>query len=284
MPPYIVQNLCTRYNEKHPSHGVEARKFILTLPTKLVTSFFTPTLEKIAECLREIKDDSDLEDLYRVYIVGGFSRSPLLRDKVRAALGHPGYSIVQVHEPDTAIVKGAVMYFERSTVFNSRKAKLTYGVSQSVPFLESDVEHQRRRKAGRTFETDENGLYLGGVFGAHIKAGDDVPTGGVCAQIDYFPLLKSQKTMTSKVYASPDKNPTFVDEDGCFEVGRVTFELDTKPKTLKERGYRVEFIFGGPELTVKILHLTEEREIADAVMIMSRAPSSFWKGSRRLPS
>lgn len=202
--------------------------------------------------------------------MGGFSRSPLLREVVRAELHQPGCSIVPVHEPDVAVVKGAVMYFDRSTVFNSRKARLTYGTRVNLPFDRTIAEHWSRRVAGRTYTNQLGETYIGGCFDVFINKGDDLPGGGMLTRRAQRPVSKEHTNVTVAVFATSKKNPSFVDEEGCFEVGQVTFDLDMT-KDYEERGFRVEFTFGGPELTVKILHQTEEREIAEAVMIMKRA-------------
>ncbi|CAN0492786.1 unnamed protein product, partial [Scytosiphon promiscuus] len=86
------------------------KNFNITLPATLVKSFFDGTLQKIAGCLRRIKDETSLGNLHQVYVVGGFSRSPLLLEMVQTVFDQPGCSVVRVHEPDLAIVKGAVMY------------------------------------------------------------------------------------------------------------------------------------------------------------------------------
>ncbi|CAB1102249.1 unnamed protein product [Ectocarpus sp. CCAP 1310/34] len=266
-----MENLRTSYNDgKPPSLHVGGGKFNVTLPTTLVTSFFEPTLDKIAECLRRIKRESSLHDLYRVFVVGGFSRCPMLREVVRTGLDLPAGRVVLVHEPDLAIVKGAVMYFNRSTIFNSRKARYTYGTNCVVPFNDSIAEHRRRRAAGMC-ATHNGKTCLPNAFSVYIRKGDDIPVGGILKRRSYIPLKNSQQAMSFPVYGSSERNPSFADEKGCFEVGRVSFALDMT-KQFEKRGIIGEVTFGGPELIVKILD-SEEREMTDGVMTMSRAPA-----------
>eukprot|EP00903_Cladosiphon_okamuranus_P010118 g9582.t1 len=266
-----MEELRTRYNDGRPSSlHVGGGKFNLTLPTTLVASFFTPTLQKIAQCLRRIKRESSLHDLHRVFVVGGFSRCPMLRRVVKDGLDLPEGRVVEVNEPDLAIVKGAVMYFDRSTIFNSRKARYTYGTDITVPFNDSIAEHRRRRAAGLISEYDGK-MHVSNGFSVYIKKGDDIPVGGVLKRRTYVPLRKSQARMSFIVYGSSEKSPSFADEKGCFEVGRVSFALDMT-KDFEKRGIFGEVTFGGPELTVRILDM-EEREMTDAVMAMSRAPA-----------
>ncbi|CAM9650836.1 unnamed protein product, partial [Hapterophycus canaliculatus] len=162
-------------------------------------------------------------------------------------------------EPDTAIVKGAVMFAEKATMFNSRKARLTYGNRFGVPFNDKDPEHRRRRDKGGIFINESGAAYINGGFDVHISIGDDIPADGVLTRRSYIPLSLDKTRTSVSIYASRSRNPKFADEDGCFEVGEVSFGLDTTKKTVEDRSYRVELAFGGPELTVKILHDTEER-------------------------
>ncbi|CAM9887909.1 unnamed protein product, partial [Hapterophycus canaliculatus] len=233
--------------------------FMVTLQTALVKSFFKPTLEKIAECLGEIGRDPAMRDLHRVYVVGGFSRCPLLREMVQAALQRPSCRVVQAHEPDIAIVKGAVMFAENATMFNFRKARLTYGSKVWIPVDEKNPEHRRRRAEGKTSVNANGKTCIPGGFDAHIAIGDDIPADGILTRRPYHPMALTDERSTIEIFASRWRNARFVDEDGCFKVGEVSFDLDMTKKTIDGRAYRVELAFGGPELAVKILHQKEER-------------------------
>ncbi|CAM9472302.1 unnamed protein product [Ectocarpus fasciculatus] len=272
-----LEDLRTRYNRgESRGNRVDGRGYMVELPTTLVKSFFTPTLDSIARCLRSIKGETALRNLHRVFVVGGFSRSPLLMKVVRAELQHGSCRVVEVSEPDIAIVRGAVKYFDESAVFNSRKARLTYGARALYPFDGKNAEHRRRRDAGKTLKyEDRDEVMVDGCFNPHIRIGEDIPTNGVTSRELYTPVSLENETNCIKVYASSARDPAFVDEDSCFNLGNINFDLDMTKKTRQERAYRVEFTFGGPELTVKILHRTEETQIADAVMTLSRVPKSY---------
>ncbi|CAM9775580.1 unnamed protein product, partial [Hapterophycus canaliculatus] len=102
-----LEGLRARHNGNVPSsYRVGGKKFMVNLSPALVKSFFNPTLDKIAECLREVGRDPTMQDLHRVYVVGGFSRCPLLREVVQRELQRPTCRVVHAHEPDIAIVKG----------------------------------------------------------------------------------------------------------------------------------------------------------------------------------
>ncbi|CAM9635397.1 unnamed protein product [Ectocarpus sp. 8 AP-2014] len=267
-----MEELRTRYNSSRSTpHTVAGRNFAVVLPAALVSSFFTRTLGKIAQCLRNISGTSALRNLHRVYLVGGFSRSPLLKNMAREELQRITRCVVDVHEPDLAIVRGAVMYPTMSTVFNSRKAKLTYGISVSTKFDGTIPEHVKRRAAGKTFLMEDK-VWLSDYFSAHVTVGDDIPSDGVLTCRGYIPVGETSMRSTVNIYATSKTRPRYVDEPGVFMVGEVTFGLDMTKPTREERGYRVEMTFGGTELKVRVLHRTGDEQIRDAMMNVLRAP------------
>ncbi|CAM9221182.1 unnamed protein product [Ectocarpus sp. 12 AP-2014] len=267
-----MEELRTRYNSSRSTpYTVTGKNFAVVLPAALVSSFFTPTLEKIAQCLRNISGMSALRNLHRVYLVGGFSRSPLLKSMAREELQRVTRCVVDVHEPDLAIVRGAVMYPTMSTVFNSRKAKLTYGIGASFKFDGTIPEHVKRRAAGKTLLIEDE-VWVSNCFSPHVTVGDDIPSDGVLTCRGYTPLSDTSTSNIVAIYASSKSRPRYVDEPGVFRVGEVTFDLDMTKPTREERSYRVEMTFGGTELKVRVLHRTDDEQIRDAMMNVFRAP------------
>ncbi|CAM9867376.1 unnamed protein product [Ectocarpus sp. 12 AP-2014] len=267
-----MEELCTQCNSSQSTqHNVTVKNFVVTLPAALVSSFFTPTIKKIASCFRQINGMSALRDLHRVYLVGGFSRSPLLKSMAREELQRVTRSVVDVHEPDLAILRGAVMYPSMSTVFTSRKARLTYGVNDSLEFDGTNPEHVERHTAGKTTLIG-NTVYVSGCFSTLVNAGDDIPGDAVMTSRSYTPVSETDTTSTLGIYATSARRPSFVDEPGIFVVGEVTVDLDMTKPTAEERSFRVEIAFGGTELTVRVLHDASGEEIRDAVLNIWRAP------------
>ncbi|CAM9859946.1 unnamed protein product, partial [Hapterophycus canaliculatus] len=207
-----IEGLRARHNDGLPSaYRVGGKKFMVNLSTTVVTSFFTPMLEKIGNCLQQVKENPDIGELHRVYVVGGFSRCPLLREVVEDVFQESSCSVVQVHEPDIAIVKGAVMFFDHSTVFNSRKARLSYGVAILAGFDDKNPKHLRRRDAGDTSTHTNGRTCVDNAFDVHIAIGDDIPADGILSRRCYRPFSLPQKTGVVRIYASTERGPEFVD-------------------------------------------------------------------------
>ncbi|CAM9242947.1 unnamed protein product [Ectocarpus sp. 8 AP-2014] len=267
-----MEGLRTRYNSSRSTPYIVAGKnFMVTLPAALVSSLFTPTIEKIGQCLRKISGMSALRNLHRVYLVGGFSRSPLLKNMAREELQRVTRCVVDVHEPDLAIVRGAVMYSTMSTVFNSRKARLTYGVNQLLRFDDTNPEHVKRRDAGKT-ELIEDTVWLSDSFCSHVHVGDDIPSDGVLTSRSYVPVRMTQSRSTHSVFATSQTRPSFLDEPGFVKVGEVAIDVDMTKSTREERRYCIEMTFGGTELLVRVVNHETGGPIRDAVFNVLRAP------------
>ncbi len=107
------QELRTAYNEMNANKDgwqIRGRHFKVILPCALVKSFFAPSLNKISTCLDELKRNRSLTGLKYVFMVGGFSSSPLVQAAVRSSFEEiEGCRVVVALQPEVAIVKGAAV-------------------------------------------------------------------------------------------------------------------------------------------------------------------------------
>lgn len=248
------------YNNSHqdvPELHVKGGKFLVVLQSGLVSSFFTPTLTRIANCLRRLKHDPDLSELQQVHLVGGFSSSPLVQNVARAELeGDNCRVFTETLRPDVAIVRGAVLFANNTEVFKLRKARLTYGVRATAPFDRGDPEHVRRRLS----ENRCGGMEVIDCFSRHIEVGDDIPLDGACEMQIYAPLFAHQSDVTVQILGSHKRGIMYPDSGTSFTLGEVKVPLDmTEP--FAARGVQVQFIFGGTEFSAKCFCIKTEEEI-----------------------
>ena len=215
---------------------------LVVLPSSLVNSFFEPTIANIANCLRDIKRDPRLGSLQRVFLVGGFSSSPLIQVAARAELEAGGCAVVAALRPDVAIVRGAVLFANKAEVFTTRKARLTYGVVSCTRYNGLNPEHVRRRSASPHF--GEDGKERIDIFSSHIKVGEDIPHDGVCPVQAYSPIDSTQSEICFRILASHRSDTMFPDEDSTFPVGQLTVPVDMTT-TFTRRGVKVSRGSGG---------------------------------------
>ena len=225
---------------------MKGSKFIVVLPSSLVRSFFEPTIANITNCLRDMKGDELLGDLRYVFLVGGFSSSPLIQAAARAELELEGCAMIAALRPDVAIVRGAVLFANNAKVFTSRKARLTYGVVVNMDYDRRDPEHVRRRSTSfRSFGKAK----MIPIFSHHINVGEDIPQDGVCPVQVYYPNSPWQLEARVDILASHKKDIAFPDEDSTFPIGNVLVPLDMDmAASYHDRGVKVGPVTGQQRL------------------------------------
>lgn len=73
-------------NSQEPRLRVKGGKYLVVLPSALVESFFSPTIKNIVNCLGDLKRNKSLAGLKYIFLVGGFSSSPLVQAAARSEL------------------------------------------------------------------------------------------------------------------------------------------------------------------------------------------------------
>lgn len=248
--PLNPQESCTAHNGRNkadPNLHVTHKRFFVDLPSTLVRSFFAPTIANIATCLRSLKRDASMNGLKYVFLVGGFSSSPLIQAVARAELEGDGCTVVPTLRPAVAIVRGAVLYANNAKAFKTRIASLTYGLKAKRVLDPEDPQHIRRRP--RFPRVDADGREMIDVFSTHVKVGDEVPADGACSRRTYRPVSSSQPMVTLEVMASHEKDIAFPDKGAVFTLAHLTVPVDMTA-SFDQRGVEVQFVFGGTEFSV----------------------------------
>lgn len=216
------------YNDEHDQDSqlhVKGSKFIVVLPSPLVRSFFAGTIKNIVTCLNGLKSNESLGGLKYVFLVGGFSSSPLIQQAARGVLARDVCAVVVALRPEVAIVRGAVLFANNAAAFTTRKARLSYGVNSTTVYNGDDPEHVRRRQESPL--VDRNGKERIPTFSCHLEVGDDIlQQDGACSMQSYAPLRTNQSVVTLEILASHRAGIKFPDKDATFSLGRVTVPLE----------------------------------------------------------
>ena len=211
----------------------------------LAKEIFDEAVQKIVDKTSELVKGKDVIDA--IVMVGGFSESPYLKDRMNkmfdAKYMYKGPKMLHVlspNEPASAVIKGAVMYGHQPKAIDSRICKYSYGIARVMRFKEYHKESKRFTANGVDWCDD--------LFNKHIEVGQTVRTDDVFKDEEYFPVTGEMRQAVLEVYASPNHNPTYIDDPGCQPVGLIRIELtggDVKAKVL------VKLIFGGTELRIE---------------------------------
>eukprot|EP00803_Ostreobium_quekettii_P011636 evm.model.scf_225.2 EVM.evm.TU.scf_225.2 scf_225:108068-110896(+) len=249
---FEVEGLVANWNANNPSSKAEAFSLsILGLSFNLMMSFFEGPVERIVDKLNAAMtsplSSAALKDISLVVIAGGFSRSPVLQKRVKENFDGKPVKVVVCRHPDLAIVKGAAAFGARPSVFESRKAKYTYGIGCSVVFDASKPLHEEYR--GRKYVGMDGKVRLD-IFDVHGRAGDDIPVGGKSKRRRYCAATDDQGEIVFSILISKDPDVFLWEDSGVQELGSWTLKVDMSVP-FEERWYQVEYLFGETETVCK---------------------------------
>ncbi|XP_052281336.1 heat shock 70 kDa protein 12B-like [Dreissena polymorpha] len=148
-------------------------------------------------------------------------------------------------EPSQAVLNGAVVYGHRPLAIAERVCKYTYGIGRMMKFKPHHPAHRKVKIDGLD--------YCDGIFNKHIEVGTKIRVAEDAEKAvvhKYFPTTTAMKQAVLDVYASPFKDPMFVDDHGCQLVGLIKLDIDSHGDIYSE--LLVKMMFGGTELQVQV--------------------------------
>ncbi|XP_060070185.1 heat shock 70 kDa protein 12A-like [Ylistrum balloti] len=200
---------------------------------------FKPTIDGIIKHMEGILQQGTFQDVGNILMVGGFAECELVQSAIRKKFGKK--RIIVPDEAGLAVLKGAVLFGHVPRIISSRVAQHTYGI-QSWPAFDP-----RRHPASKK-------VLINGVerckdaFFKYIEIGQQVTPGHSESQV--FQALKpDEATLECTVYVSNERNPVFVDDEGCTRLGLLTVPLD--PTRTGAVEVEETLIFGETELHVQ---------------------------------
>ncbi|KAH3840692.1 heat shock 70 kDa protein 12A-like isoform X1 [Dreissena polymorpha] len=234
----------------HPKYGgkITCAGDKMRVDADLIIALFSKTCYAIVKHIRDLLQNTSTRDTSTFLMVGGFSESPMLQDAIKK--GFPDKKVVVPPDAGLTVLKGAVIFGHNSKMIVSRIAKYTYGFKCWQQFDPSI--HPKERK-----EVRNNRYEVQGCFDKIVEVGQPVSPDSPIGPQQYSPQ-ENEEWFSAKLFASPNKNPLFVDEEGTLRIGEV--EVDCRDDKGNVSSADVYLIFGGTELEVKAVHSDTGRE------------------------
>lgn len=212
-----------------------------------VTSLFDSVVNSILEVIERQRGLALAEDpsagREQMIVVGGFARSPYLRDAIAHRFGEDA-RIILPEDPAVAVLGGAVHFAYDPSVIWGRRSKYTYGFSYSLIFRDG-VDPETKRW------TDEYGdERCGQRFCVMVRRGDAIPVNltRTCTVL----ALPSFTESTHGLFVTYAPEPVYTDEEGVDQIGTVTVDVSaSQGKVEGRRYYEVTFLFGTTEIEVE---------------------------------
>ncbi|KAL4230976.1 Heat shock 70 kDa protein 12A [Mactra antiquata] len=215
----------------------------LRIDAEVFKGLFKMCSEKIVEHILSLLKFPEIKDTKNFLMVGGFSESEMMQDAIMKAL--PNRNVIIPDEAGLTVLKGAVIFGHRPVAITSRCSRYTYGINISPPFDPALHSADRKVNVGNMERCRD-------VFKKYIQEGDVVQVGEPRSG-KHITLAPHQREMQLNIYASPKREPTYVDEDDSEYLGRVIVELPDSDERIR---VEVTMVFGETELTVQAQELT----------------------------
>lgn len=217
----------------------------LTLSFSCVDNLFAKVCDGIVDHINKLLGKHQEQKIKTVLMVGGFSESQYLQDKMKDAF--PNIEMVTPNDAGLAVLKGAVLYGHDPKAIVSRIARFSYGVSSLVRY---DVKKHSPQKNKIVDDVE----YCTDLFSKHITKGEKLNIDEAQACQTYSPVSKAQTSIRFCVYKSEDTDPKYIDDEGCRFVGK--FDVDIPDSTDgADREVLVSFMHGNTELKVEAKNL-----------------------------
>ncbi|XP_045215508.2 heat shock 70 kDa protein 12B-like [Mercenaria mercenaria] len=240
---------------------VEIIKDKIRVSTDIFVNLFNGSVRHIVAHLKEMMKDEKLTKVNVVLMVGGYSESHVLQNSIKEAF--PNFQVIIPLSAASVVLRGALIFGHTPMAITERVVKYTYGVDYSTTFKEGLHQEYRRRRYGDS-KTD----YCYNAFKKYVEHGQVVKTGETHKKIVFYTTHKNQNKICFNIFASHLKDPLYVDDSGCFRIGKVTIEF-AEPDDKPQRPVSCSMFFGGTEIIVEAEDgKTGRREISQLQMLI----------------
>lgn len=220
--------------------------------------FFDPAIDGIIKHMESILYQSNFSHVKNILMVGGFSECEILQEKIKNRLTQK--RIIIPEEAGLAVLKGAVLCGHIPRAISGRVARYTYGI-QSWPMF-NDRFHPASKRV-----TVGTSVRCRDVFFKFIEIGQQVTPGHRESQV-FQVLNPSDNTLECTVFASTERDPQFVDDASCSQLGILTVPFTRPTNSTQAVEIEETLIFGETELRVKAKDLSTGQEYEAALNLL----------------
>lgn len=226
----------------------------------LIKECFTKSVEEIISHLRMLFSSKKLrgKSIGTILMVGGFSQSPILYDRIKSAF--PNMEVICPQDAVLAIVKGAVMFGNNPRLIRERICPRTYGICVNEPF--DSTQHPLHLKCiveGQEKCTD--------IFKIIVNKGQQLVVGESVFDVHCYPTHSYDTEASVEVYETSVPNPKYTIDDGVRNLGQLCVPIPDVERG-KCRLINIQMHFGYTELFVTAIEVDTDTTV-DAKFLMT---------------
>lgn len=241
---------------------VKISKDYLCLGSDRVKSLFEPAIASIVSHLKKLLKQNALRGIKLLFLVGGFSESPLLQAKIREEF-ESQYSILIPNDAQTAVLKGAVMFGKRPHIVVERCLSETYGTECYTDFVPGLHKKEKRTVIDGKAKCKD-------FFSVLAKENEKVKIGQCKKTSQYSPIKASQTRISFSFFTSSNPEVRYTTDRGVRKLpGFITVK---SPDTTKGTDRVIELrLFFETEIKVVGVDLETGNEASTYIDFLSHA-------------
>ena len=216
----------------------------LVIDKTTMEKMFKYSLDGLINKVKEQFNALDSKGVDYIYLVGGFSTSPLLQKRVESTFGHKA-KIVKPPVPGSAIVSGAVSFGLDPKIFRSRCSRLTYGYGCAQQFEEGKDPENKKFWASRMKRYSCNDR-----FGVMVYSGQSIDLDHVEEAL-ITPSHEETTSLSMSFYSTQETEVRYTDEEHVSVLGSVNLNRYGDDR-YSDKGWAIKFYFGQTEIKVEV--------------------------------
>jgi len=222
----LKRNLGSQHNVEE----IRIAKDYLCLGPNSVKQLFQPAIKSIIGHLKTLLKQNALRGIKILFLVGGFSESPLLQARISDEFGSQ-YSVLIPREAQTAVVKGAVMFGKRPHIVVERCLSETFGTDILESFLPGVHPLEKLRVVDGVAKCKD-------VFSILARKNETVKIGESKKTSRYRPVRENQTRVRFDFFTSTNPEVRYTTDAGVRKLpGHIEVE---SPDTSKGKDRSVE--------------------------------------------
>jgi hypothetical protein len=223
LPIRLYKILDTEYRDilEHLTNEQDGEYENILLDRPTMESFFRPSLDALVSEMQEQFEKLNGQECDYIFLVGGFSNSPLLQQRVKQEFETRLRRKKVVIPPNlsAAIVEGSAYFGLNEGVTVGRTSLVTYGFERELPFdYKLDPES---KQVQRKFFTGENCKER---FSIIVRSGQYVGVNEVKTEITHADRLL-QAEIPIRFYTTRKNEPRYIDESGVNFLGELKVNI-----------------------------------------------------------
>ena len=254
----LRRNLGSQYNVEE----IKIAKDYLCLGPNSVKHLFKPAIESIVGHLKKLLKKNALRGIKILFLVGGFSESPLLQARISKEFGSQ-YSVLIPHDAQTAVVKGAVMFGKRPHIVVERCLSETFGTDILESFLPGVHPLEKLILVGDEAKCKD-------IFHVLARQNEIVKIGESKKTSSYSPVRADQTEVRFDFFTSTNPEVRYTTDAGVRKLpGYITVESPDTSKG-KDRSIQLRLSFE-TEIKAVGVDVETEKEVSTYIDFLSHA-------------